>query len=119
MEINGRFWGSLPLACQAGASFPWLSYQLLGLGRAVRQPDYVAGMRCRFMIPETKRLWRLLRAGQAGALAGYLLDFLRPRTRYFVLDWDDPAPLWRDLRSSWRSGLASVWRRCGRAGSGK
>jgi predicted ATP-grasp superfamily ATP-dependent carboligase len=119
MEVNGRFWGSLPLACHAGASFPWLSYQLLGLGKAVRQPDYVVGMRCRFMIPETKRLWRLLRGGKIAALGDYLLDFLRPRTRYFVHDWDDPAPLWRDLRGSWRAAIGMAWRRCGLAGYGK
>jgi predicted ATP-grasp superfamily ATP-dependent carboligase len=29
MEINGRFWGSLPLAVSSGANFPWYLYQLL------------------------------------------------------------------------------------------
>jgi len=29
MEINGRFWGSLPLAVSAGSDFPWFLYQLL------------------------------------------------------------------------------------------
>ncbi len=29
MEINGRFWGSLPLAVSAGSDFPWYLYQLL------------------------------------------------------------------------------------------
>jgi len=29
MEINGRFWGSLPLAISAGSDFPWFLYQLL------------------------------------------------------------------------------------------
>ena len=29
MEINGRFWGSLPLAVAAGSDFPWYLYQLL------------------------------------------------------------------------------------------
>jgi carbamoylphosphate synthase large subunit len=28
MEINGRFWGSLPLALTAGAEFVWQTYQL-------------------------------------------------------------------------------------------
>lgn len=60
MEVNGRFWGSLPLACQAGAGFPWLLYRLLGQGSPVSQTRYRSGLRCRFMIPETKRLFRLL-----------------------------------------------------------
>jgi len=29
MEINGRFWGSLPLAFSSGSDFPWFLYQLL------------------------------------------------------------------------------------------
>ncbi len=29
MEINGRFWGSLPLAVASGSDFPWFLYQLL------------------------------------------------------------------------------------------
>ncbi|QGZ40578.1 putative ATP-grasp superfamily ATP-dependent carboligase [Pseudoduganella flava] len=108
MEINGRFWGSLPLACHAGVDFPWLAYCLLGNGAAQPQPAYRAGMRCRFMIPETKRLARLL--FQPGAVAdrqlafsrgrellGYLADFLRPSMRYYLFTWSDPAPFLRDL----------------------
>jgi predicted ATP-grasp superfamily ATP-dependent carboligase len=107
MEINGRFWGSLPLACQAGAAFPWLVYQLFGLDRPVAQTPYIAGMRARFMAPESKRLWRVLTRppvhahvvqGTARAeLCGYLADFLRPNTRYFVHSWGDPMPLLSDV----------------------
>lgn len=108
MEINGRFWGSLPLACHAGADFPWLAYSLLGVGTPQPQPGYRAGMRCRFMIPETKRLARLLfRPGavadrkltfsRMGELTGYLCDFVRPSTRYYLFTWSDPAPFLRDL----------------------
>jgi len=28
IELNGRFWGSLRLAIDAGVDFPWLLYQL-------------------------------------------------------------------------------------------
>lgn len=34
MEINGRFWGSLQLAIDAGVDFRWLLYQLAA-GRPV------------------------------------------------------------------------------------
>ena len=108
MEINGRFWGSLPLGCHAGAAFPWLAYRLLGQGEAQPQPAYRAGMRCRFMIPETKRLARLLLRPGAVAdrklafsrgreLFGYLQDVLRPSMRYYLFTWSDPAPFFRDL----------------------
>ena len=108
MEINGRFWGSLPLAWHAGASFPWLTYQLFGMERTPQPAPYRAGIRCRFMAPETKRLLRVLfqpqriadrsiRFKRLPTLIGYLLDFLRPSTRYFVFSWRDPAPFFKDI----------------------
>jgi predicted ATP-grasp superfamily ATP-dependent carboligase len=108
MEINGRFWGSLPLAWHAGASFPWLTYQLFGMEQALELAPYRAGIRCRFMAPETKRLLLVLFQPQRIAdrsisfkrlptLIGYLLDFLRPSTRYYVFSWRDPAPFLKDI----------------------
>nr|WP_229262917.1 acyltransferase family protein [Duganella radicis] len=97
MEVNGRFWGSLPLACQAGASFPWYCYQALGLQVEVTARPYAAGVRCRYMTAETRRLLHLRTWRE---LAAYLMEFARPRSGYFVHDWRDPLPLWRDLRHS-------------------
>ena len=108
MEINGRFWGSLPLAYHAGAQFPWLLYQLFGQQRAVTQPAYRAGVRCRFMIPETKRLLRILfqqsriadrnvSFARAPALLGYLADFVRPGSRYYIFEWKDARPFFSDI----------------------
>jgi predicted ATP-grasp superfamily ATP-dependent carboligase len=108
-DIHGGFRANLPLACHAGADFPWLAYSLLGVGVAQPQPAYRAGLRCRFMIPETKRLARLLfRPGtaanrtpacsRAAELAGYLGDFMRPSTRHHLFTWSDPVPL---LRAMW------------------
>jgi predicted ATP-grasp superfamily ATP-dependent carboligase len=113
MEINGRFWGSLPLAWHAGAPFPWLTYQLFGMGKALQPPPYRAGIRCRFMAPETKRLLRVLfqpqriadksiRFKRLPTLMGYLIDFIRPGTRYFVFAWRDPAPFFKDIRGMGR-----------------
>ncbi len=105
MEVNGRFWGSLPLACHAGASFPWYCYQALGLQQPLTASPYRIGLRCRFMTAETRRLLHLLArratySRRARELANYLAEFLRPGACYFVHDWRDPLPLWRDLRHS-------------------
>jgi predicted ATP-grasp superfamily ATP-dependent carboligase len=114
MEINGRFWGSLPLACRAGASFPWLVYQLMGLNRPIVEAQFKDDVRCRFMIPETKRLLRILFYRKKIAdrrlkfrpipeLIRYLFDFVRPRTCYFIFDAKDPGPFISDLMNSFRS----------------
>lgn len=122
MEINGRFWGSLPLAYHAGASFPWFSYTLFGLGQPVGQHPYRSGVRCRFMVPETKRLARIL--FQSGAiadktisfrrlpeLASYLADFVRPSTCYYVFSWEDPAPFFSDIAATLRQAVRRLLRR--------
>jgi predicted ATP-grasp superfamily ATP-dependent carboligase len=122
MEINGRFWGSLPLAYHAGASFPWLSYRLFAMGETVTQQPYRSGMRCRFMIPETKRLLRILFQKDRIAdrnvsfrrlpeLLVYLADFFRPQTRYYVFEWRDPGPFFADLAGSVRQTARRLFSR--------
>jgi predicted ATP-grasp superfamily ATP-dependent carboligase len=122
MEVNGRFWGSLPLAYHAGANFPTLCYKLFGLDEPVDNEPYQGGMRCRFMVPETKRLLRIL-FGQRHiadktlvfrrlpALAGFFLEFLRPRSRYYVFDTRDPKPFFADAAHTLRKAFQGVTRR--------
>ncbi|MFA5631101.1 MAG: ATP-grasp domain-containing protein [Porticoccaceae bacterium] len=47
MEINGRFWGSLPLALAAGADFPAMLAELLLSGSLRPYPAYRRGVYCR------------------------------------------------------------------------
>lgn len=124
MEINGRYWGSLALACHAGAGFPWMSYQLNAMGLVPAMERYRSGVRCRFMVPETKRLLRILFNQRAIAdravrfsrwreLLGYATDFLRPQTCYYVYTWGDPGPFFSDLTQSLRAALRAVRYRIG------
>ncbi|MFA5990181.1 MAG: carboxylate--amine ligase [Sphingomonas sp.] len=110
MEINGRLWGSLPLASKCGAHFAWEAYRRAVLGDESPAPVPHPDLRARYMIPETRRLIRLFFARAAIAdpmfrarpwhdLARYLLAFVDPRTRYYVLDWRDPGPFARDCRN--------------------
>jgi predicted ATP-grasp superfamily ATP-dependent carboligase len=60
MEINGRFWGSLPLAIFAGVDFPYLHYQL-----ACGQPftpsiPYRSGITSRHYLGDFENLLRVL-----------------------------------------------------------
>jgi predicted ATP-grasp superfamily ATP-dependent carboligase len=110
MEINGRFWGSMPLASHSGAEFAWESYRrvILGQSDAVR-PD-IKQRRARYMIPETKRLIQLL--FKRGAIADplfkptpradlrdYLSGFFDPKMRYYLFRWSDPGPFFSDIRT--------------------
>ena len=119
MEVNGRFWGSLPLAYHAGANFATLAYRVFGLEEQVRNTPYRSGMRCRFMVPETKRLLRILFGQHRIAdktlvfrrlptLAGFCLDFLRPASRYYVFDMRDPKPFFADIGHMLGKGLQRV-----------
>ncbi|HEV2099402.1 MAG TPA: hypothetical protein VGR45_10815 [Stellaceae bacterium] len=119
MEINGRFWGSLPLAYHAGVPFGWYTYAVLGLGVRPDPPTYRAGLRCRYMIPETRRIMTLARRrgrtqnralsfSVAGEFLEYLRQFLSPSSRYFVFTFADPGPFFADMQFVLRNMLRRV-----------
>jgi predicted ATP-grasp superfamily ATP-dependent carboligase len=108
MEINGRFWGSLPLARHAGAEFAWESYAQ-AMGIASGQPE-IKERHARYTIPETRRLIRVFFAKRAIAdrqfkatpwrdLMSYIGDFIDPGMRYFVWDRRDPGPFFADMKA--------------------
>ncbi|MFO8007305.1 MAG: ATP-grasp domain-containing protein, partial [Candidatus Brocadiia bacterium] len=47
LELNARFWGSLPLAVAAGADFPFCLYEMLVEGRRDFESGYKTGLYCR------------------------------------------------------------------------
>jgi predicted ATP-grasp superfamily ATP-dependent carboligase len=52
MEVNGRFWGTLSLAIEAGVDFPYLT-SLIASGKKVRtNPDYIVGLRHKWIVPD-------------------------------------------------------------------
>ena len=116
MEINGRFWGSFPLAFYSGAGFALLSYrQALGLPMD-GLPAPRCDLRCRMVATELKRLVRIvLQPGQIAdsiftvqpwrEICRFVVDFFRPNVRYYVWSADDPRPFFADLRNLIRSVL--------------
>ena len=54
LEVNGRFWGSLPLAVASGADFPHYLYQLLVEKKRDFRPDYRVGVHCRTLIADAR-----------------------------------------------------------------
>ncbi len=103
MEVNGRFWGSLQLAIDAGVDFPWLVHQL-ALGERPETPQgYSVGVKCRWFLGDVDHL--LLRVFKrnrdlnlppcATSRTRAFVDFLRfaePGLHYEVLRREDPRP---------------------------
>jgi predicted ATP-grasp superfamily ATP-dependent carboligase len=103
MEINGRFWGSLQLAIDAGVDFPRLLVEA-ALGAAPGPvPAYRVGVRSRWWWGQVDHLIALIRRPQArraaplyGALAQMLGGPFRAGDREEVLRWGDPRPFVRE-----------------------
>lgn len=96
MEMNGRLWGSLQLAIDAGVDFPSLlvACALRG-GDVPAVTHYRIGVRCRWFWGHVDHLYlRLQNGGAAGKLTA-LHDFIRVEcggSREEVWRWRDPAP---------------------------
>src|SRR2546425_2793403 len=100
MEVNGRFWGSLQLAVDAGVNFPEILVRTT-LGQRVTAPPYQEGVIVRWWLGDLMRAWRVLRGPPSGFPGRFpsrgsgLRNFLGPQppqTRNEVLRRDDPWP---------------------------
>lgn len=99
LEVNPRFWTSLPLAIASGVDFPRLLVEM-AQGGSVEAPTYRVGVRCRWWLGDTQHLMQALR----GAPPGYpgvfpsrwetLRSFVTPRrgTVHDNFRWTDPLP---------------------------
>lgn len=57
MEINGRFWGSLQLALDAGVNFPFQLYRLVhGQNAALSPGEYRVGVKSRWLLGDLDHL---------------------------------------------------------------
>ena len=101
MEINGRFWNSLPLAVASGVDFPFLIYRLATEGSCPECLDYRVGVRGRWLAGDLQHLAAVLRGRPPGWSGAYptrwrsLVDFVKPGGRDLHYDdlWlRDPAP---------------------------
>ncbi|MCB2173672.1 ATP-grasp domain-containing protein [bacterium] len=109
MEINGRFWGSLQLAIDAGVDFPRLLVEAAMGDRVEPISSYKIGTRTRWLLGDIDSLLMMLfrskkklnlPAGHRSRLA-YLREFLTlwdNSTRYEVLSRDDIRPWLFELR---------------------
>jgi protein-tyrosine-phosphatase len=122
MEINGRFWGSLPLSSRAGMAFAADLFDMLVNGATPSPRSYRSGVRCRKLRDDLewfKETWKLEPAHphvQAGlvripsttAWFREVTRLLSPRDRYDVQVLDDVRPGLRDLRATMTAQLATI-----------
>ena len=106
MEINGRFWGSLPLASAAGADFPAMLLELELTGSITPGGAYRNGIYCRLLSRDLMWYESVLRGGEDARIAHVpsrwevlkgLGLFLHPRHRFDVQALRDPRPGLVDL----------------------
>jgi predicted ATP-grasp superfamily ATP-dependent carboligase len=106
MEINGRFWGSLQLAVDAGVNFPLMLYRL-AIGEKVEPAfAYRTGIKTRWLLGDLDNLLiRLKRengsAPEPSSRLRACLDFLKfyeKDMHYEVLKLHDPLPGWLEAK---------------------
>ncbi len=108
MEINGRVWGSLPLAVHSGVDFPRRLVELLLEGAASDQSDdrppetsYRLGVRSRNLqldmvwiasVLSGRRRYPFIRQPKRLEALSALLGIFNPRNRFDILSLEDPMP---------------------------
>jgi predicted ATP-grasp superfamily ATP-dependent carboligase len=100
MEVNGRFWHSLPLACYAGADFPALLARMAENGDVELSTGYRSGVRCRWLLGDARHLLEVWKGPPPGYPGTYpsrmrtLLNVLTPvpGTYHDLFQWSDPLP---------------------------
>ena len=130
IEVNGRFWGSLPLALAAGADFPLALFQMLVEGRTefpkgyregLRLPELGVGRRVAVGQPQHSRTDPTLTTRPLG---GVVVEAVKNvallRERSDTLAADDPGPAWHELaglaRRKWSALHGRLARRRMRSG---
>ncbi|MCB1843973.1 MAG: ATP-grasp domain-containing protein [Halioglobus sp.] len=136
MEINGRFWGSLPLAAAAGADFPAMLLDLELEGSVTESQPYRSGVYCRLLSRDLMWYESVLRGATDDRIVQLpsrwevfkgLSLLLHPAHRFDVQSLTDPRPGLVDLgricdryyqrlrgllRDKWfLRGQKSAWRR--------
>jgi predicted ATP-grasp superfamily ATP-dependent carboligase len=102
MEINGRFWGSLPVSIASGVDFPYLLCKLATEGDIKPDLDYKKGVKARLLFYEDfKHLFAVLKGqstrwgyrspGRLKTLREFIKIYEKDVT-YDYLSFDDPVP---------------------------
>ena len=114
LEVNGRYWGTLSLAIQAGVDFPFYHWQVAHGQRPRVPPHYAVGLRCRWTAGYIRRLRNILptcffsrtSASSRRDLLGSPRDFASS-VRDFLWSDSDPMPALFELATTFRDLAAA------------
>jgi len=100
LEVNPRFWGSLPLALRCGVNFPAYLVQMALGDTPHRACGYPVGVKVRFLFTDIPAAWDTWRKNKTLSFVrqyiGELLDF---SIKDGLIQGDDLAPLGAYIRS--------------------
>jgi len=111
MEVNGRYWGSLSSAVNAGCDFPYYQWQLAHGQRVDAPLTYKIGMGWRWAAGDLVRIHAILAPGlrenlvqpsRPTELWTFVRDSLRP-TRGALWSWTDPLPALAEVAHTLRA----------------
>ena len=114
LEINPRFWGSMPLAIACGVDFPYLAFELARRGRCDGPPVRATRFR-RMKFPATDlasacdAVAHAPSAERAAGVRNVLGEWLDPRLRTGLVDWRDPLVSAAELKDAF-AGLRRLAR---------
>ena len=117
MEINGRFWGSLPLAVAAGADFPAMLLELMTRGAIEPRPPARTGVYCRSLRRDLYWAEAVLRRHDPSGLADIpppsrifrdMALLASMRHHFDVQSWRDPLPGLQEIGDLARESVQRV-----------
>lgn len=92
MEINPRFWGSLPLAIESGVDFPYLLYKLINEENFDLVTNYRTGVKLRFLVTDIASGLSHLKKGHFKTFFHFFRDLFNFKIREGILSIKDFGP---------------------------
>lgn len=112
VEINGRFWGSLPLAVAAGADFPYYFYRYRVAGIRTFPREYRTGVYCRNLLLDWQGRNTRKRTGRSRTrdLVDDVVALASVRDHFDSFAWDDVQPAMSEIARFAGRGIAKLGR---------
>ena len=107
MEVNGRFWNSLPLGIASGVDFPYLLLGSFMRFKVEALKEYRENVICRWFLGDVSHLGRVMLGRPKGftgdfpdrtqTILSFLRDCMNPNMHYDVWSLKDPLPFFIEI----------------------